>query len=69
MLQDLVEGYFKQGGLHIGITVVDREMLEDAMVHPEKYQSLTVRVYGFSEYFVCLPKWQQLAILNRTVYE
>ena len=69
VLQNLVEGYFKQGGLHIGITVVDKETLEDAMMHPEKYQSLTVRVYGFSEYFVCLPKWQQLAILNRTVYE
>lgn len=69
VLQSIIEGYFRQGGLHVGITVVDRETLEDAMLHPEKYQSLTVRVYGFSEYFVSLPKWQQLAILNRTVYE
>jgi len=69
VLQSIVEGYFKQGGLHVGISIVDREMLEDAMIHPEKYQSLTVRVYGFSEYFVSLPKWQQIAILNRTVYE
>lgn len=27
-----------------------------------------LRLYGFSEYFVSLPKWQQLAILNRTEY-
>jgi pyruvate-formate lyase len=35
---------------------------------PEHYKSLTVRLYGFSEYFVSLPKWQQLAVLNRTAY-
>ena len=48
--------------------VVDHETRKDAMVHPDKYKSLTVRLYGFSEYFVSLPKFQQLAILNRTVY-
>jgi len=52
----------------VGITVLERKALEDAMVHPEKYQSLTVRLYGFSEYFVSLPKWQQVVILNRTEY-
>lgn len=68
VLRALVVSYFQLGGLHVGITVLDRKTLEDAMVHPEKYQSLTVRLYGFSEYFVSLPKWQQLAILNRTEY-
>jgi len=56
------------GGFHVGISVIDRKTLEDAMVNPEKHKSLTVRLYGFSEYFVSLPKWQQLAILNRTEY-
>ena len=68
VLRALVVSYFQLGGLHVGITVLDRKTLEDAMIHPEKYQSLTVRLYGFSEYFVSLPKWQQLAILNRTEY-
>jgi len=40
----------------------------DAMENPEKYKSLTVRLYGFSEYFISLPKWQQIAVLNRTEY-
>ena len=53
----------------MGITVLDRQTLKDAMVHPEKYRSLTVRLYGFSEYFVTLPEWQQLAVLERTAYE
>lgn len=68
ILQALVVSYFQMGGFHVGISVIDRKTLEDAMVNPDKYQSLTVRLYGFSEYFVSLPKWQQMAILNRTEY-
>ncbi len=68
ILKALVLGFFDNGGFHIGVTVMNREMLLDAMEHPEKYQSLTVRLYGFSEYFVNLPKWQQLAVINRTEY-
>ena len=67
-LQALVLAYFQMGGLHAGISVIDRDTLIDAMERPEKYQSLTVRLYGFSEYFVSLPVWQQLAILERTEY-
>ena len=68
ILQALVVSYFEMGGFHVGISVIDRETLKDAMENPDKYKSLTVRLYGFSEYFVSLPKWQQLAILNRTEY-
>ena len=68
ILQALIISYFQMGGFHVGIGVIDRDTLLDAMEYPEKYKSLTVRLYGFSEYFVSLPKWQQLAILNRTVY-
>lgn len=68
ILKALTLAYFRMGGLHVGISVIDRKTLEDAMVNPDKYKSLTVRLYGFSEYFVSLPPWQQLAILNRTEY-
>jgi len=67
ILRTLVLTYFHLGGLHVGISVVDHETFKDAMVHPDKHRSLTVRLYGFSEYFVSLPEWQQLAVLNRTV--
>jgi formate C-acetyltransferase len=56
------------GGFHVGISIIDKEQLKDAMVHPEKYPALTVRLYGFSEYFVSLPEWQQLAVINRTAF-
>lgn len=68
ILKALILSYFEIGGFHVGISVIDRNTLEDAMINPDKYRSLTVRVYGFSEYFVSLPKWQQIAILNRTEY-
>ncbi len=68
VLRGLILPYFRMGGLHVGISVIDRAVLQDAMVTPEKYKSLTVRLYGFSEYFVSLPDWQQLAILERTKF-
>ena len=55
IMKALVVSYFQMGGFHVGISVIDRKTLEDAMVNPEKYKSLTVRLYGFSEYFVSLP--------------
>ena len=68
VLQSLVLSYFEMGGFHVGMSVVDHTVLRDAMKHPEKYRSLTVRIYGFSEYFICLPPFQQEAVLNRTLY-
>lgn len=68
VLKALTLTYFAKGGLHVGISVIDREVLQDAMKDPQKYRSLTVRLYGFSEYFISLPEWQQVAILNRTEY-
>ena len=38
----------------------------DAMVHPERHQSLIVRVGGLSEYFIRLSPALQETILNRT---
>ncbi len=69
VLKALAVSYFKLGGFHVGISVVNAETLKDAMKNPDKYKSLTVRLYGFSEYFVSLPKWQQMAVLNRTQYK
>ena len=68
ILQALVQTYFQSGGLHVGITVVNRETLLDAMKRPEKYKTLTVRMYGFSEYFITLSPVQQHEILSRTAY-
>lgn len=67
ILQSLIVTYFKMGGLHVGVSIIDRDTLRDAMVNPDRYKSLTIRLFGFSEYFISLPKWQQIAVLNRTL--
>ena len=64
----LVQTYFSMGGAQLMITVVQQEMLEDAMLHPEKYPNLLVRVGGFSARFIDLRPEVQREIVNRTAY-
>lgn len=62
----LIRTYFKSEGQEIQINATSREILEDAMIHPENYQNLVVRVSGFSAFYISLDKDVQLDILNRT---
>jgi len=58
--------YADLGVHHIQFTTVDRDMLVDAQVHPEKYPALQVRVAGFAAYFIDLDKHLQDSIIART---
>lgn len=64
----LLDAYFAAGGTQLMITVVGRHDLEEALVHPEQYQSLLVRVGGFSARFVELDASIQQEVLSRTTY-
>jgi len=68
-IKDLFKVYFKKGGSHIMVTVVDRGALEDAMTHPEKYPDLIVRVSGFSAVFVNLDINIQKELISRVLYD
>ena len=67
-LEALLATYFANGGAQAMITVVSRGDLERALIEPEKYSHVFVRVGGFSARFVELPRDVQLEILNRTIY-
>lgn len=53
---------------HIQFNVVRQEDLIEAKNHPEKYRSLTVRVAGYTAYFVELDGKLQDEIIRRTSY-
>ena len=65
-LLSLIRVYFSRGGQEIQINSTSREVLIDAMEHPEKYPSLVVRVSGFSAIYVTLAREVQEDILSRT---
>lgn len=63
---DMLETYFKMGGVHFQLTYVSKEDLINAKVTPEDYKNLRVRVSGFSDYFVNLNEAIQDDIIERT---
>lgn len=67
-LVSLMDGYFADKGHHININVINREVLEDAMEHPELYPQLTIRVSGYAVNFTKLSREQQLDVINRTFH-
>ena len=64
---DMLETYFKSGGVHFQLTYVSKADLLSAQKNPDDYRNLRVRVTGFSDYFVRLKKSIQDDVIERTV--
>ncbi len=65
-LQALISTYFKLGGMQVQFNVVGSEELRAAQKKPQDYQTLIVRIAGFSTYFVTLDKATQDDFITRT---
>ena len=62
------KAYFSLGGMQMQFNIVTSEMLRDAMVNPQNYRNLLVRISGYNAYFVTLNRDMQLELIERAEY-
>ncbi|MDW7661435.1 MAG: glycine radical domain-containing protein, partial [Bacillota bacterium] len=68
-LVSLLEGYFTSGAHHLNVNVLNKDKLIEAMEHPDRHPSLTIRVSGYAVDFHRLNREQQLEVIGRTFHE
>jgi len=67
-LTAMLDAFFGATGYHMNVNVLNRDMLLDAMEHPDRYPHLTIRVSGYAVNFVRLTREQQMDVINRTFH-
>ena len=68
IIEGIIQTYFKNGGYHLQINVVDTATLQKAQREPENYRDIVVRVAGYMAFFTELNKTAQDTIIARTAH-
>ena len=63
-----VKQFVLMGGHQLQLNAVNADTLKDAQKHPENYQQLIVRIWGWSAYFVELDRAYQDHVIARQEY-
>ena len=64
-----LKGSIEQGGTSLQINMIDADMLRDAQLRPEEYQSLLVRITGYNAYFTSIGHELQNEVIARISHE
>jgi pyruvate-formate lyase len=64
-----VQSYFDEGGMQWQFNVVATETLREAMVNPEAYRWLIVRISGYNAYFTKINRNMQLELIERQEFK
>lgn len=65
----LIKGYLKTRGAQLQFNIVDAKTLTEAQKNPDMYKDLLVRIGGYSDFFVKLPKNLQDEVISRSQNE
>ena len=65
----LIRGYLQTHGTQLQFNIVDTKTLLDAQKNPEAHRDLLVRIGGYSDFFVTIPKSLQDEIISRSINE
>jgi (2S)-3-sulfopropanediol dehydratase len=66
---DLTLAYFAKGGMQIQFNCVSTDTLRQAQQDPAQHRNLLVRVAGYCDRFICLPRNLQEDIIHRTQHD
>ncbi|MFC2155040.1 pyruvate formate lyase family protein [Acidobacteriota bacterium] len=66
---DMINAYFKAGGIQVQYNIRDYKEFIAAQENPEKYTDLIVRISGYSAYFNDLNCYMQRELITRTQYD
>ena len=68
IIYSYMKSYFMLNGMQIQFNIVTSEILKDAMVNPDDYKNLLVRISGYNAYFVTLNSDMQQELIERAEY-